>query len=61
MDVQERLRQLREEFREVHRRGMKALEAGDLEAVGAAIAREGLIFEEQARLWDELQAALRRT
>jgi hypothetical protein len=56
----ERLRQLKAEFDEVHRRGMQALEAEDYEVFGVAIQQERAIIEEHGKLLESIRAAIGR-
>jgi hypothetical protein len=49
-----RLRQLKEQFDEVHRKGMEALGARDFDAFGLAIEQERIIIAEQNRLWQAI-------
>lgn len=50
-----RLHELRSLFQESHRRGMNALESGDLDALDAAIKLEAEIIKEQGWLVSELR------
>ena len=53
----QRLRVLRGSFQAAHAAGMAALEAGDMEGFGKAIATERAILDEQELVYSELLKA----
>lgn len=52
----ERLRELREQYKEAHRNGMDALKRRDLDALDKVIREERRILDEQGTIIDSLRS-----